>query len=143
MNPKQYEAAQTIMQMSRIFVKAMRECMEHSGLMKDGYELHLHVFQGYECAGVNLINSIRLDPRDINRPGEYEEKAFTNHCYEKEGWVVINDPVLKQGTVPPVVRTAETASRVFKSGKETAKEYPPDGLWISRFDDSDSMDGGQ
>lgn len=143
MNQKQYDAGQTIMQMSRIFAKAMRECMKNSGLLDSGYELNIKIWQPDDIGGGNTITeSIRLDPKEINSAAEYEEKAFSNHCYEEKGWVVINDPIIKPGTVPPIVRTIETANRVFGSRKETAKATPPDGLWISRYNDPYPVDLG-
>ena len=57
MTNQQYEAAQTILQMSRIYTKAMRECMEHSGVLKAGYELHVCVNQEHEIDDTVLLNT--------------------------------------------------------------------------------------
>ena len=142
MTQQQYDAGQTIMQMCRIFSKAMRDCMENSGLLDEGYELHLNIWKEVDCGDAVLLNSIRLDPKEICTREEYDERSFGNHYYEKEGWIVINDPIIKSGTVPPTVRTVETAQRIFGSRKKESKPVAPDGLWISRFDDPYPVDCG-
>ena len=143
MTQQQYEAGQTIMQMCRIFSKAMRDCMKNSGLLADGYELNIKVWQPEDIGGAVITESIRLDPHEVGSVEEYEEKSFSNHCYEREGWVVINDPIIKPGTVPPTVRTVETAERAFGRRKTVQTATPPDGLWISKYDDPYPVDGGQ
>ncbi len=143
MTQQQYEAGQTIMQMSRIFAKAMRECMKNSGLLDEGYELRINVWQPEETEGFIITESIRLDPKEISSASEYEEKAFNNHYHVGKGWVVINDPIIKCGAVPPTVRTVETANRVFNGRKEVQKETPPDGLWISKYNDPYPVDLGE
>jgi hypothetical protein len=101
------------------------------------------VWEGYEVdPGCILTNSVCLEPSNPKSTEEYYANSFSNQCYEEKGWVVLNDPVIKSGTVPPVVRTAETAARVYGSRKEAEKEFAPDGLWISRYDDPDPVDGG-
>ena len=143
MNQQQYEAGQTIMQMSRIFAKAMRECMKNSGLLDDGFELHIKVWQPTEMEDVVLTETVSLEPKDYVSLEHYHANSFDNHCYEGKGWVVINDPIVKCGAVPPTVRTVETANRIFSGRKEVQKETPPDGLWISKYNDPYPVDLGE
>lgn len=143
MTQKQYEVGQVIMQMSRIFAKAMAECMKNSGLVDEGYVLSVRVQEGYKIdPGYTLTGSVTLEPKELGSTEEYFNNSFCNHYYEEKGWMVVNDPVIKTGAVPPVVRTAETAARVYGSRKEAEKEFAPDGLWISRYDDPNPVDGG-
>ena len=141
MTHEQYEAAQTVLQMSRLYARAMRECMENAGLLKEGYELHVCVNQEHEIDDTVLLNTIRLE-RDPSSDG-YLENRFINFCFKKEGWVVVHDPIIKSGAVPPTVRTMETAARVYGGREKTEKPTAPDGLWLSAYDNYSPVDGGK
>ena len=66
MTQKQYEVGQVIMQMSRIFAKAMAECMKNSGLVDEGYVLSVRVQEGYKIdPGYTLTGSVTLEPKEL------------------------------------------------------------------------------
>lgn len=143
MTQQQYEAAQTIMQFSRIFADAMRECMKNSGLLDDGYELHLDVdvVELTHQPDDPIICTAKIH-KNVQKHEDWMDDRITHFKFWQEGWRVNADPVIKTGNVPPEVRISETASRVYGSGKKTEKPFAPDGYWISRYDCPDPVDGG-
>ena len=141
MTRKQYEAAQIIMQMSRTFSRAMYECMQNAGLLDEGYVLDVNVRKPYEVIkGTYLRCAVELC-QDVSIK-EWLDNRMCVHDYVKEGWVVIDDPVVRSGCVPPDVRTADTAAEVYRAGKTAEKPFAPDGLWLSRYDDPCDVGGG-
>ena len=145
MDQKQYEDMRTIMQFGRLFADAMSRAMKHSGLLEKDYELTIEV-KRTELSGMEehncIISEVQLK-QNVLRNDKYQDSQMTDYKFEKEGWLVINDPVVKSGIVPPEVRTRETAARIYQTGKAEEKPAAPDGLWISRYDDPYPVDGGE
>ena len=143
MTQKQYEEMRTIMQFGRLFADAMRRAMENACLLDQDFELHvdIHKIDMDHRPNDALIESVEIT-KCVSRNDDWQNDRMADFKFVQEGWIVNADPVIKGGVVPPTVRTMETASRVFESRKTVQKETPPDGLWISRFDDPYPMDSG-
>ena len=143
MNQKQYDAARQIMQFSRLFADAMRKIMENNGLFDLDFTLDVRV-EKLSIEGLYGICEYQGDIGLVRRPTLHDDWE-TDYMHEMKvkgkGWVVHSDPMLNSGVVPPTVRTMETAERVYGEGKKTEKPTPPDGLWISRYDDPYPVDG--
>lgn len=142
MTHKQYEASQIIMQMSRIFADQMRKCLENAGLLDEGYQLNVHVGQPVGTVD-KALNYVWLDKDSNVRKDDYMKDKVWHYCFEGKGWVVVDDPVVKSGTVPPVVRIHAEEGRGEEDCETARKPLPPDGLWISCRDDYYPVDGGQ
>ena len=143
MTQKQYEDMRTIMQFGRIFADAMRRAMVNAGLVDQDFILEVQV-QNEDIGDPDnhCISTVELWKHPV-RNEDYQESRMADFKFEKEGWEVVADPVVKPGIVPPEVRTMETATRVFESRKTVQKETPPDGLWISNYDNPYPVDLGE
>lgn len=143
MNGKQYETAQMIMQFSRIFADAMRECMEHSGLLDEGYQLRVNVQQQHLLStGDTLLNTIYLDRDSTVRKDDFMVDQVCQFKDITKGWYVIDDPIIKSGAAPAEVRIGNAAAEVYRAGKKPEKPFAPDGLWLSSRDNYDPVDCG-
>lgn len=142
MTQKQYEDMRTIMQFGRLFADAMRRAMINAGLTKQDFSLKVDVENEDIGAKDNLVCTVEL-MKNPCRNDDYQESRMADFRFEKGGWEVVSDPVVKSGIVPPEVRTMETATRVFEVRKETQKEFAPDGLWISQYDNPYPVDFGE
>jgi hypothetical protein len=143
MNQKQYEDMRTIMQFGRLFADAMRRAMINSGLLEQDYEMVVHI-KNYEIdahPGSNLVGEVALKKYPA-RNEDWYETSLVDFKFEKEGWMVNHDIVVKPGSLPPDVRIAEKAGRVYQSREEGTKPFAPDGLWLSSRDNCDPVDGG-
>lgn len=139
MTQKQYEDMRTIMQFGRLFADAMRRAMINAGLTGQDFSLGVDVKNEDIGSKDNLVCTVEL-MKNPCRNDDYMESRMADFRFEKGGWEVVTDPVVKSGIVPPEVRTTETAFRIYESRTEVQKESPPDGLWISKFDDPYPVD---
>ena len=135
MTQKQYDDMATILKFCRIFADQMRICMKNTGLWDKGFLLTMDCFRTDCSDGCVLDGAVRMFRR-------YDEESHHSEDMEQlsqegKGWYVVHDPVAKTGSLPPDVKIEKCAKNVCKgSRKDATKPYPPDGMWISSYDDT-------
>ena len=142
MNQKQYEAMQTITQCSRIFADSMYRAMENAGLFDQGYQLSVRVENFKDT--FTIKSRVELENNNLGIGTELWKKNRMGQTNWLElGWMVDDDPIAKEGTVPTMVgqKTAEDDRKAV--GEKAVHPYPPDGLWLSSRDDTPVLDGGK
>lgn len=141
MTQKQYEDMASIMQFSRLFADAMRKAMENCGLSKDYYlEINVHNVEYEHRNATELTNSVCLASEE---DGRYNGNSMCQMRIGEERWMVVNDPVVRAGNLPPEVHCRKKESGVQGTDEARTKPYPPDGFWISSHDYPAYVGGGQ
>jgi hypothetical protein len=145
MEQKQYADMTTIMQFCRIFSDQMYRCLDHAGLIKQGYVLRIFVGDDFfdnkkETATIHLDQSINKVGYD-----NWLKDCMIQVKQDEKGWRVCHDPKAEAGNVPPVIVEVERKAKATDMGRKTEgadKPLPPDGLWISNRDYDCPVDGG-
>lgn len=139
MNRKQYESAHEIMKFCRIFIDQMNLCMKHSGLKDLGYELCLDFMSTTLADGSRTNGNIYLQRFDN---GKITTDWLSQRNIDGKGWVIGVDYFAETGSLPENARWPVNRDERTGMAKETDHPYPPDGLWISVYDDPPVLDGG-
>lgn len=144
MTDKQHEDMATIMKSCRIFSEQMHRCMEHSGLLEQGYQLTIWVgefnyYMNEECE-IQLENNKTLKIGD----DEWYKGRMHQTKYTETGWVNSCERYSKEEPIPSEVCTEERKPSDDRKGEGTdgTKPYPPDGFWVSSHYCPCDVDGG-
>lgn len=129
---KQYEAIKSLTAMAERFADEVLKFMQRTGLDKiPGCDLSVEVDPAYECITKKIEFGKDNDESEV---GKFEMvRGLEDEKYEldtdsKEYEILFADEATKER-----IRTI----------LNTEKPLPPNGLWISAYDDPASMDGGQ
>ncbi len=137
MNKQQYEAAHRIMGFCRVFIDQMNACLKNSGLKDLGYELCLDLMGATLSDGSRLNGSIYLQRFDN---GKITTDWLSQRNIEGKGWVIGVDYFAETGSLPENARWPVNRDDRTGEPKAASKPYPPDGLWISSYDDPPVLD---
>lgn len=142
MTNEQYAIAHMLMKHCREFVEKVNAVMDSSGLTDMGYHLEITTRACDYSSGERSRGIVTIEKSAFE--DDYLESVFRQRNYVEKGWMNDHDPFRKKCSVPPVVRTRTIKEVVFPGEAEDGgKAYPPDGLWISAYDDPGDVDGGQ
>ena len=145
MTKKDYTQRQSMMEICRTFADQMGKCMDNAGLTKEGFILTIEIGDEEYGSEDHLLSMITLE-ESINDVGQ-EQWHKTQMCQMKldgKGWLIHADPLAESGTVPESIygKAKDSKDSVEGSGEKGTKPYPPDGLWLSTFDDRSVLGGG-
>lgn len=129
---KQYEAIKSLTAMTERFADEVLKFMQRTGLDKiPGCDLSVEVDPAYECITKKIEFGKDNDESEV---GKFEMvRGLEDEKYEldtdsKEYEILFADEATKER-----IRTI----------LNTEKPLPPNGLWLSAYDDPASVDGGQ
>ena len=132
LNGKQYEAIKSLTEMTKRFADEVLKFMQQTGLDKiPGCELAVDVDPAYEHITKKVVFGKDNDESEV---GKFEMvRGLEDEKYEldtdsKEYEILFADEATKER-----IRTI----------LNTEKPLPPNGLWLSAYDDPASVDGGQ
>ena len=137
MTNKKYDDMKAIMQFCRIFSEQMYTCLKNSGLLKEGYELHLRI----GSLGKAITSMLELENNNLGiGEDEWHENRMEQFKFSGEPWIVYDDPIAKRYSVLPVVKLQQaesegTESHADDGAEDGEKPYPPFDMWISSADD--------
>lgn len=146
MTQAQYADMVSIMQISRQFCDQMLKCMDNHGLTKQGFTLNLRIGDRKLFSGDVETGCIELEQDIMEDEYSWEKNRMVQRKVNSlKRWMVDNDPLAEEGTVPPMVADIKTsASDVGKgTGEDSSKPYPLDNTWFSIHDYPADVDGGQ
>ena len=131
MDKKQLEMANAIVSLSKTFADQMRENMMRSGLLDENYRLEISVQPLLKVSSDSYVkNTVYL------RNGEED---YTTFRYVGKGWKVLEAPKDDDaGAVQSSVCKVQPDKGYPGAGKAAEKELPPDGLWVSVYDEPNS-----
>ena len=140
MTDKQYADMTTIMQLGRIFADQVQRCMEHAGLLKQGFIFSIRI-ETNPGDPSRILNNVNLEKSIVDVPKEeFLENAMEQYKFT-ENWEVYHDPRREKGTLPSEIGYKERKHLVERAGENRSKPYPPDGLWIGSCGDYSALDG--
>lgn len=129
---KQYEAIKSLTEMTKRFADEVLKFMQRTGLDKiHGCDLSVEVDPAYEHITKKIVFGKDNDESEV---GKFEMvRGLEDEKYEldtdsKEYEILFADEATKER-----IRTI----------LNTEKPLPPNGLWLSAYDDPVSVDGGQ
>lgn len=144
MTDKQYADMTTIMMFCRHFADQMHQCMKNAGLLEQEFTLNIRVGETKLFSGMVEKGSIELEQSITDNTANYyknrmaQRRLLTNKGTINEGrWIVDADPRAEEGSIPPMVIESKKAKADVseRTGSNSSKPYPVDGLWLSSRDD--------
>jgi len=146
MTQAQYADMVSIMQISRQFCDQMLKCMDNHGLTKQGFTLTLRIGDRKLFSGDVETGCIELEQDIMEDEYSWEKNRMVQRKVNSlKRWMVDNDPLAEEGTVPPMVADIKASAKDVGNGtgEDSSKPNPLDNTWFSIYDYPADVDGGK
>lgn len=143
MNRKQYEDAHKVARLCRIFADNMSRYLRETSLWELGYGVRVSIDTYLDNGERTDLRTVRLtkSPAETDLD-EWWKSQVTQQYSNCDGWRIEYDPYAERKTLPENARFPEDRDERTGMAKDADHPYPPDGLWISAYDDPPVLDGG-
>ena len=152
MDKQQYDAMSMIMEKGRKFLDEIFHMMKDHGLTDQGFEMRLYVDETHDIKKslkCDYLLSIDLgkDTRFVSDE-EFYKSYMSQWNKDGKGWVVMNDPCGKRGTVPedkdlsdlPFTDIGGEKDDGSEAGETATGSTASGDMWFSTADDDPPMD---